>query len=98
MKKGKNNPYQNIKVKTNIKRTHLPMYMWTKKRFLKEIKIINPKIDCNELVLGALKYKMLEYKGQYQYDTYRTIYFWGLKKEYISKLTQNDVDKMVMFK
>ena len=76
----KTNTYQDVKVKSTIKRTHLPMYMCTKKRFLKEIEAINPKIDCKQLNLVILKDKLLEYKGSYQYNTYKAIYFWGLKK------------------
>ena len=45
-KKKKTNPYKKRKVKNALKHHLLPKYMWTRAKLTKEIKRINPNIDC----------------------------------------------------
>ena len=89
-KRTKENPYKQTKVYNALKHEHLPQYMWTRAKFTKEIKRINPNIDCSIVSLGVLKEVFLLYKEDYN-TPYKAIYFFGLNKEYIKQLTQDDV-------
>lgn len=94
-KKKKTNPYKQRKVKNALKHQCLPKYMWTRANLTKEIKRINPNIDCSALPLQILKELFLNYKEEYRRDDYHSIYFFDLNREYIQTLTQDDINNLM---
>lgn len=96
-KKKKTNPYKQRKVKNALKHQCLPKYMWTRANLTKEIKRINPNIDCSALPLQILKELFLNYKEEYRRDDYHSIYFFDLNREYIQTLTQDDINNLMQY-
>lgn len=94
-KNKKPNPYKQRKVKNALKHHRLPKYMWTRAKLTKEIKRINPNIDCSALPLQILKELFLNYKEEYRRDDYHSIYFFDLNREYIQTLTQDDINNFI---
>ena len=95
MKRKCNNYYQAYKIKQKMRHTHLPMRIWTKAKFLSEISRVNSTIDCKAIPLDWLKDNLLEYKGSCQVDQYKDMYFYGLNRERVKALRQDDIDTII---